>query len=260
MDQDIYIGMSAPIRKTHTKLSNPATMAQEIDRVIEEGVKSRLPVFIYVPLDIVGIPLDATRLETPLNTTITNNKQQEDEIVNSALELIKGSSKPAILADVLTIRHGGRDLTRRLVSATHFPSYSTPLSKGVIDESSPNYNGVYNGEGKMHLVYLFQYILNASNIVSFPGCAESLESSDLILNLGPLLSDSNTGGFSRHISDDKLVLLGHDHCQVREKKYEGVHFLPVLKRIVEELEKQPALYRIPRTDAFTKVEVSLCPS
>lgn len=148
MDQDIYIGMSAPIRKTHTKLSNPATMAQEIDRVIEEGVKSRLPVFIYVPLDIVTIPLDATRLETPLNTTVTNSdKQQEDEIVNSTLELIKGSSKPAILADVLAIRHGGKDLTRRLVAATHFPSYSTPLSKGVIDETSPNYSGVYNGEG-----------------------------------------------------------------------------------------------------------------
>jgi pyruvate decarboxylase len=149
MDQDIYIGMSAPIRKTYTKLSNPATMAQEIDRVIEEGVKSKLPVFIYVPLDIVGIPLDATRLETPLNTTVTNtNKEQEDEIVNSTLKLIKASSKPAILADVLTIRHGGRDLARRLVSATHFSSYSTPLSKGVIDESSPNHNGCYNGEGK----------------------------------------------------------------------------------------------------------------
>lgn len=149
MDQDIYIGMSAPIRKTHTKLSNPATMAQEIDRVIEEGVRSRLPVFIYVPLDIVGIPLDASRLETPLKTTVTNtNLQLEDEVVNAALELIKKSSKPAILADVLAIRHGGRDLARRLVSATQFPSYSTPLSKGVIDEESPKYNGVYNGEGK----------------------------------------------------------------------------------------------------------------
>lgn len=152
MDQDVYIGMSAPIRKTYTKLSNPATMAQEIDRVIEEGVKSKLPVFIYIPLDTVGIPLDATRLETPLNTTITNaDKQQEDEIVNSALELIKASSKPAILADVLTIRHGGQDLARRLVAATHFPSYSTPLSKGVVHEASPNYNGVYNGEGKTSL-------------------------------------------------------------------------------------------------------------
>jgi pyruvate decarboxylase len=148
MDQDVYIGMSAPIRKAYTKLSNPATMAQEIDRVIEEGVKSRLPVFIYVPQDIVGIPLDATRLDTRLNTTVRNsNMQQEDNIVNSTLELIKKSSKPAILADVLTIRHGGRDLARRLVAATRFPSYSTHLSKGVIDESSPNYSGVYNGEG-----------------------------------------------------------------------------------------------------------------
>jgi pyruvate decarboxylase len=148
MDQDIYIGMSAPIRKTYTKLSDPATMAQEIDRVIEAAVWSRLPVYIYVPLDIVGIPLDATRLETPLNTTVKNtNLQQEDELVNSILELIKKSSNPAILADVLAIRHGGRDLTRRLASATHFPSYSTPLSKGVIDETAPYYNGVYNGEG-----------------------------------------------------------------------------------------------------------------
>jgi pyruvate decarboxylase len=97
---------------------------------------------------------------------------------------------------------------------------------------------------------------NANNTVSFPGCAESLESSDLILNIGPLLSDSNTGGFSRHISDGQLVFLGHDYCQIHDKKYDGVHFLPVLKRLVEELEKQPAQYRIPRTDAFTKVEVN----
>jgi pyruvate decarboxylase len=50
-------------------------------------------------------------------------------------------------------------------------------------------------------------------------------------------------------------MLGHDYCQVHEKKYDGVHFLPILKRIVEALEKEPAEYRIPRTDVFTKVEV-----
>lgn len=78
----------------------------------------------------------------------------------------------------------------------------------------------------------------------------------MILNIGPLESDSNTGGFSRHISADKVVRLGHDFCQIGEKKYDGVHFLPILERIVVELEKQPAQYRLPRTDAFTKVEVS----
>lgn len=150
MDQTIYVGMAEPIRKTHTILTDEKTMAQEIDRVIEAGVKSKLPVYIYVPMDVVGTPLDASRLEKPLSTEVVNsNSQMEDEVVKSTLELIKNSSKPSILADVLTIRHGGRELARRLASATQFPTYSTPLSKGVFDETDSKYNGVYNGEGKV---------------------------------------------------------------------------------------------------------------
>jgi len=148
MDQTVYVGMAEPIRKTHTILTDEKTMAQEIDRVIEAGVKSKLPVYIYVPMDVVGIPLDASRLEKPLNTKVVNsNSQMEDEVVQSTLELIRKSSKPSILADVLTIRHGGRELARRLANATQFPTYSTPLSKGVFDETDSKYNGVYNGEG-----------------------------------------------------------------------------------------------------------------
>ncbi|TVY57516.1 Pyruvate decarboxylase [Lachnellula suecica] len=240
MDQTIYVGMAEPIRKAHTILLDEKTMAQEIDRVIEAGVKSRLPVYIYVPMDIVGIPLDASRLDTPLSTKVANmDSQQEDEVVKSTLELIKKSSTPAILADVLTIRHGGLDLARRLAAVTQFPNYATPLSKGIFDETSSTYNGVYNGS------------------VSFPGCAESLESSDLVLNIGFLLSDSNTGGFTRNIPDDKLVLLGHSYCQVHGKTFEDVHLLPVLKRIVEEIEKDPKQYGLPKSDSRAKVETPL---
>lgn len=44
MDHAIYIKMAEPVRKTHAFLTDDATMAQEIDRVIVAGVKSRLPV------------------------------------------------------------------------------------------------------------------------------------------------------------------------------------------------------------------------
>ncbi|TVY86691.1 Pyruvate decarboxylase [Lachnellula willkommii] len=257
MDQTIYVGMAEPIRKTHTILTDENTMAQEIDRVIEAGVKSRLPVYIYVPMDVVGIPLDASRLEKPLNTKVVNrNSQMEDEVVKSTLELIKKSSKPSILADVLTIRHGGRELARRLASATQFPTYSTPLSKGIFDETDSKYNGVYNGEGKVHPP-IGLIILKASYLVSFPGCADSLESSDLVLNIGFLLSDSNTGGFTRKIPDGNLVLLGHEYCQIHDKKFPGIHFLPVLKRIVEEIEKDTKQFSIPKPDTRAKVETPL---
>lgn len=148
MDHGIYIGMSEPVRKTHTFLWDDAIMAEEIDRVIIAGVKSRLPVFIYVPVDVVQVQLDASRLEQPLDIAIKNESSVEDEIVKKTLEAIKGAKNPIVLADVLTIRHGGRDLARELVDVTNYQSFSTPLSKGIIDESHPNYGGVFNGTGK----------------------------------------------------------------------------------------------------------------
>ena len=149
MDHAIYIQMAAPIRKTHAFLMDDATMADEIDRVIIACIQSRLPVYIYVPADVVAVQLDALRLDTPLDVTIQNSDgKTEDYIVETVLSLIAKASEPTILADVLTVRHGGMQLAKDLAELTQFPSYSTPLSKGVIDETSPHYNGVFNGRGR----------------------------------------------------------------------------------------------------------------
>lgn len=152
MDQAIYVGMAEPIRKTHTVLMGGDNMAQEIDRVIEAGVKSRLPVYIYVPMDLPSWQVDASRLETPLDTIIKNtDTKAEDEIVEATLEAIKNALNPCILVDVLTARHGGKELAEKLVDLTRFPVYATPLGKGIVDETHPCYNGLYNGSGKIHV-------------------------------------------------------------------------------------------------------------
>jgi pyruvate decarboxylase len=146
-DHLTYVKMEEPINKTQAILLNDATMADEIDRVIVECVKSRLPVTIYIPMDGVSVPLDATRLQTPLDITIKNDPHIEDRLVARILEEIKKATNPSILADVLAIRHGGRDLTRKLADLTQYSSYTTQLSKGIIDEDSPFFAGVYNGQG-----------------------------------------------------------------------------------------------------------------
>lgn len=50
------------------------------------------------------------------------------------------------------------------------------------------------------------------------------------------------------------MLLGHDYIHVKDKKYDGFHFLPVLKRIVAELEAQPQKYSLPRARKAPKIE------
>lgn len=85
--------------------------------------------------------------------------------------------------------------------------------------------------------------------------ADSIEASDLVLNIGPLPSDSNTGGFTREIKDEHQVWLGHDFCKVQDKTFDGVHFLPVLKKLVAALEAEPKKYNLPRPQTKAKVEV-----
>lgn len=84
--------------------------------------------------------------------------------------------------------------------------------------------------------------------------AEGVEGSDLVLNLGPLLSDSNTGAFTRYVKDENLVRLGHDFVQIRGEKYDGFHFLPILSRLVAELEAKPQQYNLPRPLPSPKVQ------
>ena len=239
MDHASFISMSKPIRNTHCFLTDDATMGEEVDRVMEAAVRSKLPVFIYVPMDVVTVPVERSRLDKPLDGKVRNDKKAEDAVVAKVLDLIKQAAKPAILADVLALRHGGRDLTRKLAEITEFPCYTTALSKGVIEEAKPYFNGVYNGT------------------VSFPGVADGVESADLVLNIGPLVSDSNSGGFTRKIEDAHLAYLGHAYCQIAGQKFEGVHFLPILQKLVKELEAKSKEYDLPRSRSWTKVETPI---
>ena len=52
-------------------------------------------------------------------------------------------------------------------------------------------------------------------------------------------------------------MLGHDYCQIFNQKYDGLYFLPILRKIVEDLERQPAQYVLPRPKFCTKLEPSM---
>jgi pyruvate decarboxylase len=78
-----------------------------------------------------------------------------------------------------------------------------------------------------------------------------------VLNIGPLPSDSNTGGFTREIKDEHLVWLGHDFCKVQDQTFDGVHFLPILKKLVAALEAEPQKYKLPRPQKAPRVDVPL---
>jgi len=58
-----------------------------------------------------------------------------------------------------------------------------------------------------------------NGFVSYPGVQEAIESSDFIINTGPMLSDSNTGGFTRFIKPEQVVEIHSDHVIFKGQTY-----------------------------------------
>jgi TPP-dependent 2-oxoacid decarboxylase len=64
---------------------------------------------------------------------------------------------------------------------------------------------------------------------------EQLEASDVILYIGPLPSDSATGGFSYGLPAKAKIILHSDFVSIGEEKWEGLHFVPILKKLTAQL-------------------------
>ena len=104
----------------------------------------------------------------------------------------------------------------------------TPMGKSAVDETLPNYCGVYAGEA------------------STPDVREQVESSDLILSIGAIKSDFNTAGFSYRISQLNTIDFHSEYINVRYSGYAGVRMKGVLRKVIDTVDvsrlpaKQPA--------------------
>jgi len=70
---------------------------------------------------MVSEPLDATRLEKPLDLTPPRKESVEEDLVQKILGAIYSAKNPMILADVITARFQCVPLVRKLVDITQFP-------------------------------------------------------------------------------------------------------------------------------------------
>lgn len=154
-------------------------------------------VFPGLPTDLVFKEVDANLLETPLDlSTSPNHEETENEVVSVISELIYKSSNTIILADACAIRHRVLDELHELIDKTELPAFVSPMGKGAINEESQPFGGVYVGDASRDDV------------------RQRVDDAELILYIGGLQSDFNSGGFTYHISKKNTVEFHSDHMKV----------------------------------------------
>ena len=241
---DVFADMNREITCAIVKLTDPHEAATLIDHAIREcWVKSR-PVYITLPTDMVQKKVEGRRLETPIDLSYPENEsEKEDYVVEVVLKYLHAAKNPIILVDACAIRHRVLDEVHELVEKSGLPTFVAPMGKGAVDETLPNYGGVYAGDG------------------SNRGVRERVESSDLVLSIGAIKSDFNTAGFTYRVSQLSTIDFHSEYIRVRYSEYPGVRMQGVLKKVIAKMGKlnvQPgpkASNEIAKEDQDTKNQV-----
>jgi len=229
---DAYTKAAQQFSIAQAELMNKHTACAEIDRVLTAALVQSRPVYLTLPTDIVYEKVPSGRLNTPLNKIPPpNDPEVEDWIVSEIVRLVKEVDGDVIvLIDACTIRHYVREEVDALIKKTHFPVYSAPMGKTAVSETQPRFGGVYVGS------------------ISHPEISEKVESAKLILSIGGLKSDFNTGNFTYSIPTKRTIELHSDHTMVQHAKYPGIgmkHLLPKLTAALEEFKEGAKEIEVP---------------
>jgi len=186
---DAYLKAAKQVTYSHGGVFDVATAANEIDRVLTDCITSARPVYLMLPTDRVYNKIPRARLNIPLKSNPKPNDSHTEEFVLGEIrKLVEAAgSEVVILVDACTIRHDVTEETWDLIERTGFPVYSTPMGKTAVPEDSERYGGIYVGS------------------ISHPEIKEKVESAKLIISIGALKSDFNTGNFTYRTSRSTTV-------------------------------------------------------
>ncbi|OBZ71188.1 Pyruvate decarboxylase [Grifola frondosa] len=217
---DAYYKAAQQFTISQASLTSKATAAAEIDRVITECVVTARPVYLMLPTDMAYEKISAKRLQTPLHfEPPANDAEVEGFVLDSIVKLVEEAEEDVIiLIDACAIRHGVKREVEELYRRTGFPVYSAPMGKTAVNEAYERYGGIYVGS------------------ISNPAVKEKVESAKLILSIGALKSDFNTGNFTYHIPTQRTVELHSDITHVQYARYPGLGMKRLLPKLTARLQ------------------------
>lgn len=215
-----FAEMAAKVTVAQANLIDAATATDSIDRCLQACISNSRPVYIELPTDMVAAKVPASALDKPLDLSRRfTDEGFEDTEVDLIIEKIYSAKQPFIIVDGFTNRYGIAEEADELVRVTGFPTSTTPFGKGIINETYPNFHGIYAGMAGNQIYNPWAY------------------GTDLVLRLGPLNSDVNTYGFSTIPDAHKAITFDRDFVEVTGTKYTNVHIKSLLRRILDRLDK-----------------------
>ncbi len=137
--------MHAHVTVAQANLRDPTTAPDEIDRILQQCLVHSRPVYIEVPVDLVGVPVRSANLQASIKLPEPLVTPATTDAVDQVLNKLYAAKRPVILFDGECRALGITADVQSIVKSSGWPTWTTSYGRGLIDESLPNFQGVYKG-------------------------------------------------------------------------------------------------------------------
>jgi indolepyruvate decarboxylase len=213
---DLFRQMSEPVVCASAVIT-PQNVAYETERLIYQAFHHLRPVYMAFPADLAlqpalgdASPIGSARSDPVLLKTV----------IETIASILEGAKAACILPGFLIARAGLQGLMQTIVHASGLPFGTMFLDKSVLDETQPAYIGMYAGR-----------LMNED-------VCEFVESCDVVLAVGTLLTDLNTGAFTARLDPARLISIGHHHVTLQGKTHLGLEMSDVLASLAKRIKKR----------------------
>jgi indolepyruvate decarboxylase len=184
------------------EITDPATAFRDIDFLLDTAHRTKAPVYIELPRDIVGVVPEHIRPYVP--PPRRSDPAALAEAVKEAAERIAEAKRPVIIAGIELHRYGLQADAVALAEASGIPIAATMLAKSVISEVHPLYIGLYEGG------------MGRREVTEF------VEESDCLILLGTLLTDIDLGIFTAKLDQARTIFATSDELRISHHHFHDV--------------------------------------
>jgi indolepyruvate decarboxylase len=216
-----FVHLSSDAACCHAVI-NPENCVVEMERVIAEARRDNRPAYIAVPSDYALAPVVPADVKPIL---LRSNEAALQKVMAVIAERIN-KAKSVVAFPAFTIsRLGLQKEVQKAIEALGCPFATTLMEKCVIDESHPQFAGMYAGAA------------------SDPKTRQIVEGADLVLDLGGVnLNDITTAAYSAKLDPSRFITLGLNDVRIGDDVIAGVRLADVLAEMAK-LKPPSAPYR-----------------
>lgn len=205
------------ITVTQEILLDPKEATEQIDNAIKECILQSRPVYIELPEDMVDMKIFTAALDDPLDLSLPpNDVGLEQMALVEIMSRIRLAERPVILIDAGASTCGTREINR-LAKRTGFPTATTSVSRGLVDETLQNFHGPLCSK--------------------YDKLGAYVESSDLILHIGPIRTMFWSSSFAPEFKLDATITFNWNCIAMGHQLWEVSSRL-ILQKIIKSLSQE----------------------